>query len=751
MAEPQIYFPFYVLCGADQGSYSKLPAYGRFKIWTPEPYDPDWYRGLPKLDGPHDLAFLDSCLWAVVELGGTDHFDVDYTEDGAEIAGLARFRTGFALFRGDRQTALEIFAAMTGRAAPSTPLLSRQDRTGVAIAPDNGVAIAGDEGFARAGRNGLAEAGAGGVLAGRPDEFDRGTRGVALAGYDGTAIVGVGGLALVDSGGRAQAGADGIAVARPGTGSTVEVGSGGVAVSLADKGIVKAGEKAVAVAREGGFMLEIGPRAIGVATRSVSRLVIDDGALVVHSAFTGRCAVRLGHTATLIFRDPELDNTFRILSTATGDLPPPGEYFYEWGSWRPSTDSDLRSWTPSSYQIEFAKAERAARYDAPAPPAPSFETRGPWWEAARDHDDEAEIHPEAVGDGAIVVLTSNIPAADLAAGRSDGRWWFGSPWGQRAGNLTEGVLCCLVRIEGETSAGEGDDDAVGFRNGTALYRGSLRGAVAALRAMGAEVAWGDRIALAGHGGVARVQAGRVMMSVYPEHGSEPVEDTSRPDHLYSNPVVLRYDPSVERFPSLAVAGDDGFAIADSEAHAGRRGVACVSEGGIARTGAHGLALCERGLARAGERGVAWSRSAEYELHNFEFPSLRGEAVVGWGGVAVASLPGAAAISGPDGVAVAMTTGRARAGDDGIAIGSGSGMVEAHGGRNALVIARQGRVRGGDGALLVAWDKGTGRWIHATVGQNGIEPGVRYVASNGRLEPWQTIVSVKKRSKSRPRS
>ncbi|MCL8385792.1 hypothetical protein [Xanthobacter aminoxidans] len=720
-------FPYLVLSSANQDYDLALPAFGRFeRIEWPLDSEGEFRRplrftGLLDLEAPHALAHLDSLVWAVVQIDQDDPCEWATGEDGTRQPGVVCFASGFVLFRGARETALSIFAACKGGASLKTPLSAFQDRSGVAIAGDYGTAIAGDEGFARAGFCGLAKAGTPGTLNPRHplQKVEYSSFGVALAGVHGTAFAGTAGVAVVESGGTARAGNGGVAIARSdGNLCTVEVGREGVAISRATDGMVIAGDKAVAVASSGGRWLKVGHGGIGVAMKHMETLVIADEALVIAAAWQHNSGVRLGRQATLICR-LGADSGFTRITTCGGALEP-GTYAIWNGELTRIWDENIE--VPN---ISFLAWKEKAKDRAPASEAPSFASGVPWWEAARSHDPLAEILPEAIPEGQIIVLCADIPSAELEAGRKDGEWWLGAPFGQGELPLIDGAPCCLVRVEGEHAFEQGGGEAVCFQRGTALYRGSLRGAVAALRAIGANTALNGRVARAGHGGVARVPSRMAPMPPPP------------PSHLYHSEElvwetpynVLRGDRTMGRDTSLAVAGDEGFAICDGEAHAGDYGVARVTGLGLARAGRGGLAFCENGRALAGDLGFAFSR-----LSGGERRTSSGLAAAGWCGVAIAEPDGSAAIAGNGGIAIAMGTGLARVGTYGVAIGPTSKTVDLHGGSDSVVVARDGRVSGDHRALLVAWDAGTERWIAAVVGRDGIEPGIPYVARNGWFEP-----------------
>lgn len=733
-------FPYFVLCGPDQGDGAVLPAFGRFarieSIGNERgSYGLGWhipatkFRGLlfPPIGSKcNALSHLDSPVWAVVRLDRGDACAWG-TEDGILHAAVW-FSTGFVLFRGSRQTALSILNACESGKPLNTPLSALQDSSGVAYADDYGIATAGDEGFARAGFCGVAEAGIREPFA-DPLLYEYSSFGVALAGVRGTASSGTAGLAVVGSGGTARAGDYGVAIARfGGEFCSVEAGREGVAICGASEGIVIAAEKAVAVAGKEVRWLAVGRGGVGVGRGHVKGVDVADEALVVVAGLSHGAMIRLGRDATLIC---EYSGILHVFTTRGGERES-GVYSFSADQLHRRRDDIF-----GLPDVSWPASREEAPYRAPHPPAPAFHSDVPWWEAARDHDPDAEIRPEPIREGQIVVLCASIPPAELAAGRKDGEWWLGAVWGQGKLPLTDGAPCCLVRVEGEHEPGQHDGDPIRFRQGTALYRGTLRGAFAALCAVGAGNVLEGRIALAGHGGVARVPSREEPVPL-PLPDPDETERYDYGNHYY----VLRGDRKMPFDPPpLAVAGDEGFAICEGEAHAGERGVACVTGLGVARAGKRGIALCENGRALAGESGIAISRQA-----SGRFTAPGGQAVSGWRGIAVATLDGAAAITADSGIAVTKGGRLARVGAEGVAIGAGSKPVDVQGGAKAVVVAREGRVTGGDRALLVAWDAGTQRWIAAVAGRGDIEPGVAYVARNGRFEPSTGTVVTEVRRK-----
>ncbi|SHO67009.1 hypothetical protein SAMN02745172_03671 [Pseudoxanthobacter soli DSM 19599] len=722
--------PCRVLCGARQDDDLALPAYGRFERiqWS---YSMDGtfktplrFTGLLDLSGPHAMAHLDYPVWAVVELDAEDPCEPTVDMDGAAIPGLLSFGSGFVLFRGARMAALSVFAAGENDASLKTPLSAIQDRSGVALAGDFGTATAGHEGLARAGFCGLAEAGMP-----DPEPSQRyadlsglDIAGVAIAGVRGTALSGVEGLSIVEGGGTARAGDGGVAIATSFSPfSTVVAGHGGAAILGGTGGNVSGG---IAVSTHGCRFLEVQLGGIGVAQYAAENLEIGEDALMIATALGPKAVIHLGKQATLIFREDSDEPEFTVFSSLSGNVEP-GLYRYANGQFR---QIDGMMGPGNIWESERLEPRSASSM----PPPPTFDIGVEWWAAARSHDPQAQILREPVREDDIVVLCANIPAEDLAAGRKDGQWWFGAPWGRGELALTDGALCCLVRVEGEHEPHPGGGEQIGFRNGSALYRGTLRGAVAALRAFGAASVLDGHVAVAGHGGVARVSSRRDPVPAMGTWGERSVVLPELGEEIpfpVAPHAVLRGDPNRGCSPSLAVAGNEGVAICDGEAHAGERGVAWVAGLGVARAGSRGLAICEQGLALAGGQGIALNLPAR--IGGGE-ESQGGQAVAGLGGIAIARGVGSSAISGGRGVAIAMNVGRARTGNSGVAICRATG--DAHGGASSVVVAQKGRVSGHDRALLVAWDKSENRWVHAVVGQGGIEPGVPYAARNGRLEP-----------------
>lgn len=745
-------FPFFVLCGSTQDDYVHLPAFGRFeRIEWPmfsrgDFTRPPRYIGLLDLDGPPPLAHLEADVWAVVRIDRDDPCEQETREDGSVVPGVVRFASGFVLFRGPKRIALSIFSACKAGMPLKTPLSALQDDSGVAFAGDYGAAIAGDEGFARAGAYGIAQAGvpeqwASLDLHGRPKWDGYNSFGLALAGVDGSAFCGTEGLAVAESRGRVRAAGLGVAIGRGTLGErcVVETGYKGVAISQAANGYLTAGKGSVAVATGSSRWFEIGHGGIGVSRRHVEVLDIGDEAVVIAPELGEETLLRLGRDATLICRQqsfPLRSGVVRVFTTCGGELQP-GVYAHSKGCLEMRFAEELKP-----HFVLFQESLEEPEESAPTAPAPAFPSGVPWWEAAHSHDPKADIVAEPMLREQIIVLCSNIPAAELEAGRQEGKEWLGALWGRGELPVSDGAPCCLVRVEGEHTPAQQRGGPIGFRRGAALYRGTLRGAVAALRALGEDTVLDGSIALAGHGGVARVPSRMQSMPLPPAHP----EDTH--ERSYFTPYdVLRGDRAIGRNPTLAIAGDEGFAICDGEAHAGRRGVACVSGLGVARAGFLGIALCENGRAIAGDFGISMCRLVK-GLGDESYPIRGGQAVAGLFGIAFADLPGSDVIASDYGIAILRDAGRARTGSFGVAIGIGSDQADVQGGADAVVVSREGRVSGGEGALLVVWDAGTKRWIHAMVGRDGIERGVAYVARNGRFEPWTSTIVTEVRRKRR---
>ncbi|MEP9368775.1 hypothetical protein [Xanthobacter sp. VNH20] len=713
-------FPFYVLCGVTQGWWLRIPPFGRFEVVPAKGTVPVWLTGLLEASGPAYLAHLTCPLWAVIELDVDDHAKLDLIKDGTLSERIVRFRSGFVVYRGDRRTALDVFTTMTSGAAASSPLRSLQAKTGVARTGDYGVAIAGDEGFAQAGRYGSAECGA---------------FGVAMAGERGTALAGSHGLAVAGDGGVAKAGNGGVAVRRFGSGGMAEVGDSGVAAAQEAECAVKGGRGSVVVLQVGGQMF-VGPEGIGVAIMPVKTVVVSDDALAIHRPpLEPGTLIWLGRNATLIFRERfggQWRGT-RSISTESEDVRAGAVYEYTEHGFRLIPDL-TRSYFDSvdELETEYSPPDDSPKPDVETEDFPFFGTQRPWWDEAFSHDSEAFILKEAIGEADLVVLTRAIPDADLKAGRTDGGWWLGAPWGQGDAGLQPGAPCALVRVEGAHEVCQEQGGVVAFRSGTTLYRGTLHGAVAALHALGKAPQWGSRLALAERGETARVPVGFVEVPSPPEM----VDETERHPLEKPDVVVLRGDRAIGAQPSLAIARAEGWAICGGEAYAGREGMACAFGHGVARADQRGLAICERGRAVVEKAGIAWSRLVHGDDLGVHGGVTGGQAITnGWEGVAVASRDGGSAATGIKGISVVMAAGVAVCGGGGAAIGAGKGSVQAQGGRLSVVVARHGRVRGDKYALLVARDKHSGQWVCGLVGQDGIAPNVDYVARNGRLEPW----------------
>ena len=734
-------FPFHVLCGAYQGEGLAIPPFGRFEVGAPSRgREPKWLTGLLEASGPADLASLSSNSWAVIELGVDDFARLDLVKTGGLSSRVVRFRSGFVRYRGERRTALDVFAAVTS-GATSSALLSLQDRTGIARIGTYGNAIAGDESFARAGRRGVATCG---------------RRGLAMAGDGGTAQAADGGLAIVESGGVARAGERGVVLVQTGRGGIAVAGDEGLALSLAPDSAVQGGRESVVVLREGGASMSVGPQGIGVSAGSVNAIDVHDGGVAVHAApLVPGALFRLGRDALLIFQVQGAGGriAFRALAPASEDVRAGviHEYAVRGILSREGLSQRYLDITANPMEemptVGLEPHGELPRLPATVSAAVEFATQGPWWDAASAHDPQAWILPQPLEDKDLVVLTRALPAAELEAGRTDGGWWLGAPWGRGDAGLLPGAPCALVRVDGTYEGRSKPSGAIAFRRGTAFYRGTLRGALAALCAMGRDPQWGLRLALAGSGGIARVPVGFVEIAPLPDI----VDETERHPLQAAAATVVRGDRAIGPHPTLAIAGDEGWAISGGEAHAGRGGFACVFGRGVARAGQGGLAIAERGRAVAGDGGIAWSRPACGDAGLSRHVSGGGQAEAGSLGVAIAGLDGAVATTQDRGISVAMAAGTAHCGANGVAVGGGAGAVQAGGGDGAVVVARRGRVQGKAGTLLVAQDEPSGRWVWGVVGENGIAPDTDYIASKGRLEPWATTKAMRAPKQRRPDS
>ena len=159
--------------------------------------------------------------------------------------------------------------------------------------------------------------------------------------------------------------------------------------------------------------------------------------------------------------------------------------------------------------------------------------------------------------------------------------------------------------------------------------------------------------------------------------------------------------------------------------AGDFGIAKSGLVGRSEAGANGLAVTgDYGRAYAGEGGIAVVDAEDgYSIAN-----------AGHGGVAVGlGISSMLEITAGDGgIAICRHfSGLCEAGDHGIVVG---GHV-ARAGANSIVIGE--KVSGGPGSLLISrhrdFESGTLETATGVVGQNGIEPNVRYLAKNGVLE------------------
>jgi hypothetical protein len=217
----------------------------------------------------------------------------------------------------------------------------------------------------------------------------------------------------------------------------------------------------------------------------------------------------------------------------------------------------------------------------------------------------------------------------------------------------------------------------------------------------------------------------------------------RPDALKTL-IDLGADPSAFAFEVRSVAkgatvdvGDCGVARASDAgtaragqfgwAQSGRYGISVAGSAGFARAGTWGIAVAdEQGRAEAGDYGIAVSDGKRY-----------GTAKAGMNGVAMGRENHKIAEAGQWGIAIVAALGSAMAGPRGTAIGH---FARASAGRGGIAI---GIVVSGDlGSLLVARSLTLKieklEYAMGIVGENGVEPFVRYRCAGGVLkpvEPW----------------
>jgi hypothetical protein len=169
--------------------------------------------------------------------------------------------------------------------------------------------------------------------------------------------------------------------------------------------------------------------------------------------------------------------------------------------------------------------------------------------------------------------------------------------------------------------------------------------------------------------------------------------------------------------TTVTTGDDGLAIAGWDS--------------IARAGDHGLAFVKAGEAMVGYGGVAVSAFGEVAAGDSGYAlAIHGpKATAGELGLAVTDESGASTV-GVGGVAITDKGGTAMAGDSGLAVGRGNSTAIAGGNGIAFAWDDSGfggtAQAGGGGVLLIRWHDGSRyRIAVGHVGEDGIKPDTPY--------------------------
>lgn len=726
--------PLTLLCGARQpqpgGGSANLPAFGHFAL--PEGWRTCGFLGLPWGRGLPERAGLNGAVWAVVRIEADDA--VEIVEEGGAVEAL-RFHSGFVLYRGARSGALDVLiwhgCDPEGWAGGQRRFA---DADGFALAGADGIAEAGDAGVARAGARGEAVCGRGGL---------------ALAGTDGTAVAGERALAVAGHRGLARCGDHGVAVVRSGRLGRAVAGETGIAVAFGDDAVVDAGGFGVAISGPSAHLVRVGGAGVGIVRGRAEGIDVAEGGLCLHpQPLAEGVVVRLARGAILLHgvAGPGGRTGLNRVEAGSPEAPDAGAYAVHHGHWHRCRAG------PDFYAAAHDPEWDRGRDDGPPEPRPAAPVPdvaappgahwwiSPWWEVAVRHDPDARCNHFLILEDDTVVLAPPVP--DSA---HDEAWRLVRPrtglaWGRGAGSLPEGGACSLLLAKGACCTPVGPDGDVRVESGDVLYKGNLRGAVAALAAMGVDPSRMDiDIGLAGDDAAVRLHPAKVLSvdrirsegAIYVD--DLPVEPDEIPFDYELDVPVLTGDPTRLRRPALAVAGHRGVAASCGEAHAGEDGIAWGIEAGTARALRRGIALCEHGRAEAGAKGIAWAGLIE-ETPGRAQAAGGGTARVGAGGLAIVGLPGGSATADDDGVAIAVEPGHAICGDRGLAVGWSRYAVAAKGGRDAVVVVFRGNVCGGPGAVLVARDVTRDTWLWGVVGQDGIAPDTVYTASGGRFVP-----------------
>jgi hypothetical protein len=188
----------------------------------------------------------------------------------------------------------------------------------------------------------------------------------------------------------------------------------------------------------------------------------------------------------------------------------------------------------------------------------------------------------------------------------------------------------------------------------------------------------------------------------------------------------------------ATAGDSGTATAGyrGTATAGYRGTATAGDRGTATAGDRGTATAGyRGTATAGDRGTATAGDSGTATAGDSGTATAGDsgtATAGYSGTATAGYSGTAT-AGDSGTATAGYRGTATAGDRGTATAGDSGTATA-GDSGTATAGDSGTATAGDSGTVCIryWDAKADRYRLAIgyVGENGIQPNVKYRLENG---------------------
>jgi hypothetical protein len=632
----------------------------------------NWFFGLPWGKGDPAVADLQDKSWVVFRV---DQCDACVRVEPAATtgSGFVSFRSGTVVYKGAHRGALEYLILAGADPEAMTIRLVLGDE-GVAIAGHYGVAIGGETAYARAGVHGRAEVEG---------------HGVSLAGPSGEAIAGNRGIAIADEAGLAKIaeGQEGIAIAR-----------GRNASAIADCGAAVAMERAgTMVVGQGAAIAPRGARAIYLRR---------EGIVVIRGALTDRTLVSAGAGALIVYHPKIGDGAspkfaVRVVENQAGE-----EYvavdavLRERKAIVEEFSGELEPTAPVSdtHSGDVRLVARAGPRIVGSEPIPK------WWDGGLGPLPNAKVATIDPAQGDLVVLQRCMDAGYHAPlGEIRAESWdpdpssphglFGLAWGEGDPKaLGNGHSYRLVRVpEAEAVTVQTEKGmCVKFQRGDVMYEGPLAGALKALEKLGADL---RKLAVGfAQGGVrelARLGAG------------------------------------------WARAGEEGCALSAEFAEAGDGGYAEVRgiTDGVAVAGRNGIARAyELDTAVAGDTGIAISDGERL-----------GYAFSGEGGVSIATGPYKHAESGGGGVALGLRgySNTIRAGNEGIAVGTGNVFADTDG--IAIQTSRdkgwQIYVSGGPGCLLVApSDIDEGGWVHAVVGEVGIEAYAKYVVRDGMFSP-----------------